>query len=298
MKRFLQLAVALIFLGATANTFASDIPPLKGRVNDNAGLMTADEQSKLATILRELEDKTTAQVVILTVDAIPGGETLGKFKNAVFHAWGLGQKGKDNGVLIVHVTDGDHYGIEIGYGLEPVLPDAVAGDIIRQQLRPHADPKHGTHDFFGAFSAAVKVIGDRIVAEEEANKSPSVNPEKPMSRVVVFMIVFLVMIVIIVVMIIILGSTKTSTDEEEPVRDPELLSRRRGSRRRLDYDRSRAADDDDSSSSLGSVVGTASASDKDDDDTGGDKSDDKSDANDDNDITPGGGDSGGGGAED
>ncbi len=165
LKTFL-LAIAFVAF-VLGSAFAFDVPELRGnRVNDYAELMTQAERDDLTSTLSALEKQTTAQVAILTVKDLQGQE-MSQFKHVVFTTWKLGQKGKDNGVLIVYSAD-DHYGIEVGYGLEGVIPDGVAGEIIREKLRAKANPKKGLHDFHGAFADAVEFIGKKIFAESSA----------------------------------------------------------------------------------------------------------------------------------
>jgi uncharacterized protein len=165
MKTFGRYLLALVFLGAMAgSSYAFDVPVLRGRVNDYANLLTPDQRATLEATLRGLEEKTSAQVAILTVTSLQGLD-VGGFSMKVVEAWKLGQKGKDNGLLIMYSTDGDHYRIEVGYGLEGAIPDGLAGNILRQQLRAKADPKHGTKDFYGAFTDAVARINGIIAAE-------------------------------------------------------------------------------------------------------------------------------------
>lgn len=165
MKTLARFLLAILIVGFTSVTsFAYDVPPLNGRVNDNAGLLTADQRSALTETLRALEEKTTAQVAILTVKDLQGGD-IKSFALKVAETWKLGQKGKDNGLLILYTVKEDRYRLEVGYGLEGAIPDGLAGSIIRQQLRTKADPKHGKNDFGAAFTGAVEQIASIINAE-------------------------------------------------------------------------------------------------------------------------------------
>jgi uncharacterized protein len=114
---------------------AIDVPFLTGRVVDNAEILKADTRAKLAQDLKGLEDRTTHQVAVLTVPTL-AGESVEDFAVRVFEAWKLGQKGKDNGVLVVVVPQDRRMRIEVGYGLEGTLTDAQAARIIRERMTP------------------------------------------------------------------------------------------------------------------------------------------------------------------
>ncbi|MGD9106733.1 MAG: TPM domain-containing protein [Desulfobacterales bacterium] len=109
--------------------------PLK-YVVDLAGIVENATESKLNGYLQELEQKTTAQLVVLTIKSLEG-QSIEDFSIKIAHdKWKLGQKGKDNGVLfLISVTD-RKYRIEVGYGLEGVLPDSMVGSLGRNFLVP------------------------------------------------------------------------------------------------------------------------------------------------------------------
>jgi len=105
-------------------------------VVDLAGIVDDATENRLNGYLQELEQKTTAQLVILTIKSLEG-ESIEDFTIKIAHdKWKLGQKGKDNGVLfLISVTD-RKYRIEVGYGLEGVLPDSMVGSLGRNFLVP------------------------------------------------------------------------------------------------------------------------------------------------------------------
>ncbi|MDO8407662.1 MAG: TPM domain-containing protein [bacterium] len=172
MKYFIRsLFVALALVAsATTNVFAFDVPILHGRVNDTAVLLSPATHDKLEATLRDLEQKTTVQVAILTVKDMQG-QDIKSFALKVAETWKLGQKDKDNGLLLMYTIKEDKYRMEVGYGLEGALPDGKAGDILRQYARAKADPKKGTRDFDAAFTGVVEQVA-AIVSAEYA-KDPS-----------------------------------------------------------------------------------------------------------------------------
>lgn len=167
LKLFMVPALLVAML---AGASAFEVPPLRGRVSDTDGLLSASKVIALENALRTLEEKTTAQIAILTVPDLQG-EDIKSFSMKVVEAWKLGQKGKDNGLLILCSEKGLHCRLEVGYGLEGAIPDGKAGDILRHQIRGKANPKKGTHDFDGAFTDAVSTIS-QIIYDEYA-KDPT-----------------------------------------------------------------------------------------------------------------------------
>ena len=106
-------------------------------VVDLAGIINDDVEANLNIYLLELEQKTTAQMVVLTIKSLEG-ESLEDFSIRTAHdKWKLGQKGKDNGVLLLVALQERKYRFEIGYGLEGVLPDSLTGSIGREYLVPY-----------------------------------------------------------------------------------------------------------------------------------------------------------------
>lgn len=129
-------AVVLSFLVLAAWIAAqAAVPPLRGYVNDYAEILSPQEEQLLTQKLAAFERETTNQLVILTVPSLEGKD-IESYSIEVAEAWKIGQKGKDNGVIIVVAPKERRYRIEIGYGLEPVLPDGLVGEIGRRALVP------------------------------------------------------------------------------------------------------------------------------------------------------------------
>jgi len=133
------VCTALALASAPLPSFASvpDIPAAPSQhVVDLAGIVDDATKAQLNSSLRELEEKTTAQMVILTIPGL-NGESLEDVSLKTAEKWKLGQKGKDNGVLFIVSMQERKYHFEIGYGLERVLPDSLVGSIGRSYLVPN-----------------------------------------------------------------------------------------------------------------------------------------------------------------
>jgi uncharacterized protein len=147
------LGFVLLLLLPLAGAAAKDIPPLTGRVNDTANLIPQDQRQRIEAQLAAFEKQTGDQVAVLTVDSLDG-EAVEDYANKVGRTWALGQKGKDNGVLLL-VSKGDRkMRIEVGYGLEPVLTDLQTKVIQDQVIIPYF--KKG--DFGGGIEAGINAI--------------------------------------------------------------------------------------------------------------------------------------------
>jgi uncharacterized protein len=105
-------------------------------VQDFAQVLTESEQAEISRLGRALEDKTTAQIAVLTVDST-GDQTIQEFSNIALRQYGIGSKSSDNGVLIVLAMADRKVWIEVGYGLEGRLPDGKVGRILDEYTVPY-----------------------------------------------------------------------------------------------------------------------------------------------------------------
>ncbi len=164
----LRRGLALLFLvaalgGAALPLSALDVPFLAGRVNDQANLMSADVKQRTEQKLAAFEQKTGAQVVVLTLPGLEG-EAVEDYTQRVAQAWKLGQKGKNNGVLFLVARDDRKMRIEVGYGLEPELTDLESGRILSDVVAPYF--RNG--DFGGGIEHGVDSILGSLEGQEVA----------------------------------------------------------------------------------------------------------------------------------
>lgn len=133
----LPLGVALLLVSLTAPLAAraEELPRAHGFVNDFAGVLDADGRTEIESLLRETEQNTSAEIALAVVPSLDG-RTVEDYANALFNEWGVGKHGKDNGVLVLVAPTERKIRIEVGYGLEPILPDGLAGEIIRTDFLP------------------------------------------------------------------------------------------------------------------------------------------------------------------
>jgi len=149
------LALALI-LSARPGA-ALDVPPLAARVTDQAGVLSSATRGRLEETLRALEARTGAQVAVLVLPSLDG-ESLEAYSVKVAQTWGLGRKGVDDGVLFLVAKNDRKMRIEVGYGLEARLTDALTRRILDGEVRP----RFRQNDFDGGIEAGVDAIASAI----------------------------------------------------------------------------------------------------------------------------------------
>lgn len=143
----------MLLCAAAAVHATQEAPRLLGRVNDLAGLLDDAERAALEARLAAFERETTHQVAVLTVPGLDG-EPIESFALRVAESWQLGHEGLDNGILLVVAPAERKMRIEVGYGLEGVVPDAIAKRIIEDVIAP----RFRAGDMAGGISEGVEAI--------------------------------------------------------------------------------------------------------------------------------------------
>ncbi|HVF63625.1 MAG TPA: TPM domain-containing protein [Casimicrobiaceae bacterium] len=167
MNARVAFVVLQLFLAIAA--IAADVPYLTGRVVDEAEILSSATRQKLAADLKAHEEHTTNQIAVLTVRTLEG-ESVEDFAVRVFETWKLGQKGKDNGVLVVIAPADRRMRIEVGYGLEGTLTDAIAARIIRERMTP----QFKANNYDAGVTQGVAAIVDTL--ESRANFASGSQP--------------------------------------------------------------------------------------------------------------------------
>jgi uncharacterized protein len=129
------LALGFLVLAVAGAVFAANFPALTGRIVDQANVIPAATRNAVETKLAELETKSGIQLVVATVASL-GGEEIEPYANELFRTWKLGEKTKNNGVLLVVAPNERKVRIEVGYGLEGTLTDALSKVIITNAIAP------------------------------------------------------------------------------------------------------------------------------------------------------------------
>ena len=164
------LAFLCLLLPATA---APKFPALTGRVVDDANILSSQTKADLNTKLAALEQKTSRQLVVVTVPSL-GGYEISDYGYQLGRAWGIGQKSLNNGILFIVAPTEHKTRIEVGYGLEPIVTDALSSVIIQSRVLPsfrkgdfNAGVQAGTDALIEQLSLETSVAEKRAAAAAE-----------------------------------------------------------------------------------------------------------------------------------
>src|SRR6478672_5253052 len=143
-------------------------------VNDFAGVLKPAEREALEQRCKALREKTGAQLAVVTLKSLEGGQ-IDDFAVKLFKRWGIGDKEKKNGILLLVAIQDRKARIEVGYGLEPILPDALAGRILNEQLFPAFRQQR----YADGLTAAVNRIAEIVERNEPAPQNLRGPAAKP-----------------------------------------------------------------------------------------------------------------------
>lgn len=192
---FKKLTLFFILLLSTVCVFAQDIPdkdiPSRPNtlVNDYANVLSADSRQMLERKLDDYNDSTSTQIAIVLVHSI-GDYEINSYGTALGRKWGIGQKGKNNGLLILASIDQRKVTIQTGYGMEGSIPDAITNQIITEDIRPHF--RQG--DYYGGLDQATTDIIKYAKGEYKGNPQHKGGGGGAGIIVVVIIIFILIMI--------------------------------------------------------------------------------------------------------
>jgi uncharacterized protein len=186
----------LFFMGTPAGAADESFPKKEGLVNDFANVIAPDIREKINAVTSELFAKTEIPVVVATMPEI-GDIDYNDYANRLYEAWGIGKKGEDKGVLIFVAVKERKMRIEVGYGLEGVIPDGLAGEIRDKYMTPYLKQNQfGEGLLNGATAVAltiakasnVELTGYSQVERPQTNKSTGF----PILPIIIFIIFLLI----------------------------------------------------------------------------------------------------------
>ena len=187
------LALALLALHTTVVAAELSFPELTGRVVDAAGILAPERRATLEAKLQAYEEKTSDQVVVATVPNLQG-TTIEDYANRLFRAWKIGQAKANNGALLLVAPSERKVRIEVGYGLEGALTDALSRVIIASAITP----RFKVGDFPGGITAGIDgmlsiLSGDAEVWQRKPRvRSDEVDPGQVFLFVALFLVVLFV----------------------------------------------------------------------------------------------------------
>jgi uncharacterized protein len=185
----------LIVLASTLATYALTFPQLSGRVVDEAGILDQAARAALESKLAGFETRTTGQFVVVTLKSLQG-TSIEDYGYQLGRHWGIGQKGKNSGVMLIVVPSERRVRIEVGYGLEGQLTDAVSRLIIENAIVP----RFRAGDYAGGINRAVddiiQVLND---PEEWRLRAKRQRPDHQSGSIDIFTIVLFLIVAILVI---------------------------------------------------------------------------------------------------
>jgi uncharacterized protein len=155
----LVLAFGLVWSGLARGERVQDLPAPTNYVNDFAGVLSPGTLASLNALCAQVDRLAHAQIAVVTVKSLDG-EPIENFATALEDKWKVGKKGTDRGLLLILATDDRKYRVEVGYGLEGILPDGRVGDIGRAMV-----PYLRQNDYDGAVTMAVRQIAGVIATD-------------------------------------------------------------------------------------------------------------------------------------
>lgn len=171
---------ALLWSSSSVTVYAEKVDQLspQGYVNDFAGVLDADSRQKLTALGEEVDQKAGAQIAVVTVRTLEG-TSVRDFANRLFQKWGVGPKGKDRGVMILLAVDERQYWTEVGYGLEPILPDGKVGGFGRELVPLLRQNQYGAALLQMTSQIAGVIAQDRGISLSQGAPSPQRDQDQP-----------------------------------------------------------------------------------------------------------------------
>lgn len=193
MNKFFKLLIAVFFLTITTNVIAQNVLPKPNPsklVTDQAGVLSAEQLQALEAKLVAIDDSSSNQIAVVILSSLDG-QPKEEYATKLFREWGIGNKKTNNGVLLLVAIQDRQIRIEVGYGLEGVIPDVTALSIINNDIKPAF--KAG--NYYEGLNKATDNLAKAAVGEyKEVRKKKSKSKGNP-----------LVFIMIVIVIVIILG---------------------------------------------------------------------------------------------
>ncbi len=195
MTKRAGLSAALLISFLCAALAAIAWPPLTGRVNDGANLLSTATRSALESKLADLENRSSIQLVVATVPSLQDND-IETFANGLFRAWRLGEAKSNNGVLLVVAPTERKVRVEVGYGMEGTITDALSSVIISSAIVP----KFKAADFSGGVTAGVDALIEAMTNDQsEWHRKIKVRQDaNEFDGTIPFLVIVLVIIILMV----------------------------------------------------------------------------------------------------
>lgn len=202
-----KVAVFLFVLGFSIPTFSSGfrVPRPEGYIRDITHTLSLDQEASLELSSKEIDKKSGVQLAVLIVNDLDG-DTIENATVKTFEKWGIGQKGKDNGVLFLIALKDKKMRIEVGYGLEGVLPDGKAGAILDSSVVPYFKKAQFSEGILSGYKRIAETVDPSFKVKNQ--KENHQKPVKKASLLQAFIVNnFIIMLLVILVGLLIISPT-------------------------------------------------------------------------------------------
>lgn len=185
----------IFFFHTNVNAAKKTFPAPAGYVNDFANVVDVESKARISALIDTIGKKSSIEITIVTIPAMEEYGLAGIEEAAVklFEEWGVGKKGKDNGILILASIKDKKIRIEIGYGLESQITDGAAGEIIRQDIAPFFKQGRYGHGFYNGLAAIAEKLNVGNIGEKQRPAS-----SKGLKDVILIILFFLILLPFII----------------------------------------------------------------------------------------------------
>jgi uncharacterized protein len=177
----MRLAVIALGLCIAAHAYALDVPPLRAHVNDYAHVLSPERAQALEARLSRHEQETGQQFGLLTVSSLEGN-AIEEYGIRVAERWKLGHKGKDDGLIMVVAPNEHRARIEVGYGLEGDIPDAIAARVMRELMVPAFQQGDYAAGIDAGFVALIRAGGGQVSADDARQVTHVRRQQRPLGH--------------------------------------------------------------------------------------------------------------------
>lgn len=187
VRKYLRTSILIIII-ITMIIFSSVVfaegnfpsPTPEFFINDFANVLDQSTRDKIQSLGKQLEDKTTAQVVVVTINTLDG-QDVESYANELFAKWGIGQEGKDNGILVLNAVKERILRIEVGYGLEGALSDTKTAEIRNNDMNPYLKNNDYNNGILKGYVAIVDEVAQEYdVTINAGSQSRSTGNSSPL----------------------------------------------------------------------------------------------------------------------
>jgi uncharacterized protein len=189
MHKKLILLFSFLLLGRMA--FSQDFPPKSTTlVTDFTNTLSAEDKQKLETKLVAFNDTSSTQIAVVLIKSV-GDYDINQYGAALGRKWGIGQKGKNNGILLLAAMGDRKLTIQTGYGVEGALPDVIAHEIIQNDIEPHFKQ----NDYYGGLDAGTDDIIKYTKGEFKADKKPQSSRGSGSAFILIIIVIVILILV-------------------------------------------------------------------------------------------------------